>query len=167
MTPSEAPKALQASECSEMLDPMRVSCPRTDSGTSVARENPLEEVLSSAAPLPPTTPPPFPPGTVNIPNEYSVLKYFCVYLCMRARLDACVCVRIHKYMEPASRLHAHTHTALLTRGDAVDAQSKLLEPRSFAREHSPPHPPPPSNVVRPSPLCQTSLRTCKKASSRE
>ena len=26
MTPSEAPKALQASECSELLDPMRASC---------------------------------------------------------------------------------------------------------------------------------------------
>ena len=26
MTPSEAPNALQASECSELLDPMRVSC---------------------------------------------------------------------------------------------------------------------------------------------
>ena len=26
MTPSEAPKALQASECSERLDPMRASC---------------------------------------------------------------------------------------------------------------------------------------------
>ena len=26
MTPSEAPKALQASECSELLDPMRSSC---------------------------------------------------------------------------------------------------------------------------------------------
>ena len=25
-TPSEAPKALQASECSELLDPMRASC---------------------------------------------------------------------------------------------------------------------------------------------
>ena len=26
MTPSETPKALQASECSELLDPMRASC---------------------------------------------------------------------------------------------------------------------------------------------
>ena len=26
MIPSEAPKALQASECSELLDPMRASC---------------------------------------------------------------------------------------------------------------------------------------------
>ena len=26
MTPLEAPKALQASECSELLDPMRTSC---------------------------------------------------------------------------------------------------------------------------------------------
>jgi hypothetical protein len=26
MTPSEAPKALQASECSELLDPMRANC---------------------------------------------------------------------------------------------------------------------------------------------
>jgi hypothetical protein len=26
MTPSEAPKALQASECSELLNPMRASC---------------------------------------------------------------------------------------------------------------------------------------------
>ena len=26
MTPSEAPKALQASECSELLDPLRASC---------------------------------------------------------------------------------------------------------------------------------------------
>ena len=26
MTPSEAPKALQASECSELLDPMKASC---------------------------------------------------------------------------------------------------------------------------------------------
>ena len=26
MTPSEAPTALQASECSELLDPMRASC---------------------------------------------------------------------------------------------------------------------------------------------
>jgi len=26
MTPSEAPKALQTSECSELLDPMRASC---------------------------------------------------------------------------------------------------------------------------------------------
>ena len=26
MTPSEAPKALQASECSELLDPMRAIC---------------------------------------------------------------------------------------------------------------------------------------------
>ena len=26
MTPSEAPKALQASECSELLDPVRASC---------------------------------------------------------------------------------------------------------------------------------------------
>ena len=26
MTPTEAPKALQASECSELLDPMRASC---------------------------------------------------------------------------------------------------------------------------------------------
>ena len=26
MTPSEAPKALQASDCSELLDPMRASC---------------------------------------------------------------------------------------------------------------------------------------------
>ena len=26
MTPSEPPKALQASECSELLDPMRASC---------------------------------------------------------------------------------------------------------------------------------------------
>ena len=26
MTPSEAPKALQASECNELLDPMRASC---------------------------------------------------------------------------------------------------------------------------------------------
>ena len=26
MTPSEAPKAFQASECSELLDPMRASC---------------------------------------------------------------------------------------------------------------------------------------------
>ena len=26
MTPSEAPKALQASECSELLDPMGASC---------------------------------------------------------------------------------------------------------------------------------------------
>ena len=26
MTPSEAPKALQASECSELLDPMRAKC---------------------------------------------------------------------------------------------------------------------------------------------
>ena len=26
MTPSEAPKALQASECSELLDPTRASC---------------------------------------------------------------------------------------------------------------------------------------------
>ena len=26
MTPSEAPKALQASECGELLDPMRASC---------------------------------------------------------------------------------------------------------------------------------------------
>ena len=26
MTPSEAPKALQASDCSDLLDPMRASC---------------------------------------------------------------------------------------------------------------------------------------------
>ena len=26
MTPSETPKVLQASECSELLDPMRASC---------------------------------------------------------------------------------------------------------------------------------------------
>ena len=65
---------------------------------------------------------------MQVPNDDRVLKYVCMYLCLRTRMYACVYVRSREYMEPASRLHTRTHTAPQTRGDAVDDQNKLLEP---------------------------------------
>ena len=48
-------------------------------------------------------------------------------------MSACLYVRTHVCTEPASRLHARTHTAPRLRGDEVGLQSKLLEPPRLAR----------------------------------
>ena len=60
MTPSEAPKALQASECSELLDPMRASCWILISGPKqLAARKDLNQARSGASDVSHSKVPPY------------------------------------------------------------------------------------------------------------